>query len=57
MDDRKKILVIEDEEDTQKLLKVTLERRDFVVITANDGDASIKAAKLEMPDLILMDIK
>ena len=56
MDDRKKILVIEDEEDTQKLLKVTLERRDFVVITANDGDAGIRAAKLEMPDLILMDI-
>ena len=37
-------------------MKVTLERKDFIVITANDGDAGIKAAKLETPDLILMDI-
>ena len=56
MDDKKKILVIEDEEDTQKLLKITLERRNFIVITASDGEAGIKAAELEVPDLILMDI-
>lgn len=56
MDDKKKILVIEDEEDTQKLLKITLERRNFIVITASDGEAGIKAAELEAPDLILMDI-
>ena len=56
MDEKKKILVIDDEEDTQKLLKVMLERENFIVITAGDGEAGIKAAKLETPDLILMDI-
>ncbi len=56
MNDKKKILVIEDEEDTQKLLKITLERRNFIVITANDGEAGIKVAESESPDLILMDI-
>ena len=56
MDGKKKILVVDDEEDTQKLLKVMLERENFIVITAGDGEAGIKAAELETPDLILMDI-
>lgn len=56
MDDKKKILVIDDEEDTQKLLKVMLERENFIVITASDGDTGIKAAELMTPDLILMDV-
>jgi DNA-binding response OmpR family regulator len=56
MSDIKKILIIEDEEDTQKLLKATLERKNFIVITASDGNAGIAIAKLEKPDLIIMDI-
>ena len=56
MDGKKKILVIDDEEDTQKLLKVMLERENFIVITASDGDTGIKAAELMTPDLILMDV-
>jgi len=56
MNGNKKILVIDDEEDTQKLLKTALERENFIVTTANDGEAGIKAAELETPDLILMDI-
>jgi len=56
MDDKKKILVIDDEEDIQKLLKIRLEQEGFSVITANDGEKGLKAAELEMPDLILMDI-
>ncbi|MCX5693455.1 MAG: response regulator transcription factor [Candidatus Omnitrophica bacterium] len=56
MDDKKKILVIDDEEDMQKLLKIRFEQESFIVITASDGEAGIKAAELEAPDLILMDI-
>jgi DNA-binding response OmpR family regulator len=56
MDGQKKILVIDDEEDMQKLLKVRLEQENFVVLAAGDGEAGVKAAELEMPDLILMDI-
>jgi DNA-binding response OmpR family regulator len=56
MDDKKKILVIDDEEDIQKLLKIRLEQEGFSVITASDGEKGIKAAELEMPNLILMDI-
>ncbi len=56
MNDKKKILVIDDEEDMQKLLKVKLEQENFIVITAGDGVAGIKMAELETPDFIIMDI-
>lgn len=56
MDGKKKILVVDDEEDMQKLLKIRLEQENFVVVTAGDGIAAIKAAELEMPDFIIMDI-
>ncbi len=56
MDGQKKILIIDDEEDIQKLLKIRLEQEGFVVIIASDGEKGVKLAELEMPDLILMDI-
>lgn len=56
MDGKKKILVVDDEEDMQKLLKVRLEQEDFIVITASDGDEGIKVTEQELPDLIILDI-
>ena len=56
MNGKKKILVVDDEEDMQKLLKIRLEQENFVVVTAGDGVAGVKTAELETPDLILMDI-
>ena len=56
MGSKKKILVVDDEEDMQKLLKIRLEQENFAVITAGDGEAGIKTAELEMPDLIILDI-
>ena len=56
MDAKKKILIIDDEEDIQKLLKIRLEQDSFAAITAGDGASGAKIAEQEMPDLILMDI-
>lgn len=56
MDTQKKILVIDDEEDMQKLLKMRLEQDNFTVIIAGDGDIGAKAAEQEVPDLIILDI-
>ncbi|NQV04099.1 MAG: response regulator [Candidatus Omnitrophica bacterium] len=56
MDTQKKILVIDDEEDMQKLLKIRFEQDNFTVITAGDGDIGAKTAEQEMPDLIILDI-
>ncbi len=53
---QKKILVIDDEEDMQKLLKMRLEQENFSVALAGDGDVGVKAAEQEMPDLIILDI-
>ena len=56
MDDKKKILVVDDEEDIQKLLKIRLEQESFIVTTADDGKKGAEAAEAEAPDLILLDI-
>jgi len=56
MDTQKKILVIDDEEDMQKLLKMRLEQENFTVVIAGDGDMGVKTAEQEIPDLILLDI-
>lgn len=56
MDGQKKILIIDDEEDIQKLLKIRFQQENFSVVTANDGDVGVKVAEQEVPDLIILDI-
>jgi len=56
MDGQKKVLVIDDEPDMQKLLKIRLEQEYLQVITVGDGEAGVKIAEQEMPDMILLDI-
>lgn len=56
MDIQKKILVIDDEEDMQKLLKIRFEQENFKVVSAGDGDVGVKTAEQEVPDIILLDI-
>ena len=56
MADQKKILIIDDEEDIQKLLKIRLQQENFNVAVAEDGDVGIKMAEQELPDMILLDI-
>jgi len=52
----KKILIIEDEEDTRDIMKLVLTDSGFDVATAATGEAGLKAAKKEEPDLIVLDI-
>lgn len=56
MDTKKKILVVDDEEDMQKLLKMRFEQANFNVSVAGNGVEGIKKAEEEFPDLILLDI-
>jgi len=51
-----KILVIEDEPDQNKLIKLRLEARGYRVISVGKAKEGIDAAKKEKPDLILMDM-
>jgi len=54
---RKRILVIEDQEDNRQILQDLLTSADFEVIEAVDGEAGLAAAAAHRPDLILMDIQ
>jgi two-component system alkaline phosphatase synthesis response regulator PhoP len=51
-----RILVVDDEEDIQELLKYNLIKEGFEVKTASDGVKGVQIAKTFLPDLILLDI-
>ena len=51
-----KILLVEDNELNRDMLSRRLERKDFTVVCAEDGQAGVDIAKSEKPDLILMDL-
>ncbi|MBN2240671.1 MAG: response regulator [Dehalococcoidales bacterium] len=53
----KKILVVDDKEDSRILVKKVLGRRGYTIIEAGTGEDAVTAAKTEFPDLILMDIR
>ncbi len=52
----KKILIVEDEATLQNALKEFLAAEKFEVVNAFDGDAAVRMARSENPDLILLDI-
>lgn len=50
------IVIIDDEEQIQKLLRITLQANDFSVTSALSAKEGIKLAKQVNPDLILLDL-
>ena len=55
-DDTKTVLIVEDNELNRDMLSRRLERKDFSVICAIDGQEGVSMAQSEKPDLILMDL-
>ncbi len=55
-DEKKKILLAEDDEFLSTLLKTRLEREGFVITIVRSGDEVIPTLKLVKPDLMLLDI-
>jgi CheY-like chemotaxis protein len=51
-----KILVIEDEPDQNKLIKLRLEARGFIVLSVGKAREGLSVSVRERPDLILMDM-
>lgn len=49
------VLVVEDHEDTRFMLEYLLGMRGYRVAVAADGEAGVRVAETEHPDLILMD--
>lgn len=51
----KKILVVDDDRATLRIMQVMLERQGFAVLTAPDGQSALDLVKSENPDLVLTD--
>ena len=56
MNDRKTILIVEDEPDEVSYLSALFEDNGFAVITAGNGYDGFEKAKSQQPDLITLDI-
>jgi len=52
----RKILVVEDNEDSRELVIKVLKNKGYQVIAAVDGEDAVEKAIAEKPDLILLDI-
>lgn len=51
-----RILLVEDEPENQLVIGLILKTEGYSVITVDHGEAAIKAAELERPDLVLLDV-
>ena len=54
--DRKKILVVDDDQDLLKLLKVRIEGEGYEFMSAGDGEEMLKLLNAQKPDLVMLDI-
>ena len=53
---QKKVLIVDDEPDLCKILSFLFKGKGFEVLVANDGLAGLNMAKLERPDIIILDL-
>lgn len=53
---KKKILVVDDESGLVEMLSIRLEANNYQVIAASDGQEGLDKARAESPDLIILDL-
>jgi len=53
---KKKILIVEDDEDFLSILKMKFKKEGFLVVTATDGIMGLTEAESEKPDIIVSDM-
>ena len=51
-----KILIVDDDINICELLRLYIEREDYSVVIANDGEQAVELFNQEQPDLVLLDI-
>jgi two-component system cell cycle response regulator DivK len=52
----RKILIVEDNEDSRELLAKVLRNKGYMIVEAVDGEEAIEKVVSEKPDLVLLDI-
>ncbi len=50
------VLMIDDESNSRKIVKLLLEREGFRVLTAGNGEEGLILAKVEQPHAVLLDV-
>ena len=56
MEEKKTVLIVEDEKSIADIVRFNLEKEGYAVLTAYDGEAGLSAARSGDPDLILLDV-
>lgn len=56
MEEKKTVLIVEDEKSIVDIVHFNLEKEGYAVLTAYDGEAGLAAAREGKPDLILLDV-
>ncbi len=56
MEQKKRILIVEDEKNIVDIIRFNLDREGYEVLEAYDGEAGLALARAEKPDLILLDV-
>ena len=56
MDEKKTVLIVEDEKSIVDILRFNLEKEGYAALTAYDGEAGLSMALEKNPDLILLDV-
>ena len=56
MEEKKTVLIVEDEKSIVDIVRFNLEKEGYAVLTAYDGEAGLAAARQKKPDLILLDV-
>lgn len=55
-DERKRVLLVEDDESVRQLVRITLEMNDYEVVEAKDGLEGLLLLDLHHPDAIILDL-
>ncbi|MBU1007190.1 MAG: response regulator [Candidatus Omnitrophica bacterium] len=54
--DKKRVLVVDDDPDILKMLKLRIESEGFEFMGAQNGEEMLEAIKIKKPDVILLDV-
>jgi CheY-like chemotaxis protein len=53
---RKKILIVDDSATIHMMVRMVLGKDRYILVTANDGQEAVQKARIEKPDLVVMDV-
>lgn len=53
----KRILIVDDDPRSLKMIRMTLRPYDYSFLEATDGEEALKVARSDKPDLIIMDLR